>query len=174
MSRVIRIGVVLVILLSWSSISLTQNRRGPSTPEERATAVKAAKLLESNPFAKDAPRMRQWFTQWLIEVPDITVQACTKYFGSAGEKKYRYSSELLTQSMFSSAAFIIEHPDAARDRLSVNVAGVEGALRMYGAMVRTDPKAQHEFLDQLSAKLEKGELRGYVEQIGRTDCRGRN
>ena len=174
MSRVIRTAVVLVIVLSWSSISLAQSRRGPSTPDERATAVKAAKLLESDPFAKDAPRMRQWFTQWLIEVPDISVQACTKFFGSAGEKKYRYSSELLTQSMFSGAAFIIEHPDVARDRSAVNVAGVEGALRMYGAMVRTDPKAQNEFLDQLSARLEKGELRAYVEQMARTDCRGRN
>jgi hypothetical protein len=170
MRSFIRIAIFFTIACSLPSIVSTQSQRGPSTTEERATAVKTAKLLESDPFGKDSKKMRQWFTLWLIEVPDITVEACTAYFGPGGEKKYKYSGELLTQTMFSGAAFIIEHPESASDRVAVNLAGVEGTLRMYTAMVRTEPKARHEFLDQLVAKQERGELRSYVEDIGKTAC----
>ena len=163
------IAFIFIAAACLSQIAAAQNKRGPSTPDERATAVKAAKLLESDPFGQDSKKLRQWFTVWLIEVPDITVEACTGYFGPAGGKKYKYGGELLAQTMFSSAAFIIEHPEAT-ERVAVNLAGVEGALRMYAAMLRTEPKARHEFLDQLVAKQEKGELRGYVEQIEKTEC----
>ena len=69
----------LLILMFVSIFCLTvvaQNKRGPSTPEERATAVKVARLLESDPFHKDAKKAREWFLLWLIEVPDISVEIC--------------------------------------------------------------------------------------------------
>lgn len=59
---------ILAVLLSTSS-GLAQRKRGPSTSEERGTAVKAARLLEADPFRKEAKKMRDWFTLWLIEVP---------------------------------------------------------------------------------------------------------
>ena len=169
MRRVITFGIILATGLA-ASVATAQNQRGPSTTEERATAVQAARLLESDPFSKDAKKLRQWFTRWLIEIPDITVEACSAYFGPAGDKKYKYAGDLLTQTMFSGAAFMIERPADAGDRLAVNLAGVEGALRMYTAMVRSEPKAKHEFLDQLIARQEKGELRAYVDQVAKTDC----
>jgi hypothetical protein len=170
MRRAISIAVILACVLLPSSAALAQNQRGPSTTEERAVAVKASKLLESDPLGKDSKKLRQWFTLWLIEIPDITAEACTAYFGPAGEKKYKYVGELLAQTMFSSTTFIIEHPEAATDRVAVNLAGVEGALRMYGAMVRAEPKARHEFLDQLVAKQAQGKLRAYVDEVGKTGC----
>lgn len=148
-----------------------QKQRGPSTPKERDTAVKAARLLETDPQNKDAKKLRQWFTVWLIEVPDITVQACTEYLGPSSKKPF--ANEIWAQTMFSSAAFVIEHPDQANDHLSVNVAGVEGSLKAYEVVLKIDPKAQNEFIDGLLTKRDKGELRDYVKQIMETKCKSK-
>jgi hypothetical protein len=150
-----------------------QNKRGHSTPEERAIAVKVARLLESEPFHKDAKKARQWFTVWLIEIPDISVELCGAYLDPLVGSKKNYSSEIFTQLLFSSAAFIIEHPEQAKDRMAVNQAGLEGALKTYEAIRKEQPKATWEFLDGLIARRDKGELRAYVEEITQAKCKAK-
>ena len=66
---------------------------------------------------------------------------------------------------------IIEHPDQANDRVAVNLAGVEGALKVYENVLTTKPKAKSAFLDGLVDKRNKGELRAYVEEIANTKCK---
>lgn len=161
----------ILCCLLLATVLSAQSQRGPSTPKERDTAVKAARLLETDPQNKDAKKMRQWFTVWLIEVPDISIQACTEYLGPSSNKPF--ANEIWAQTMFSSAAFIIEHPDQAKDRLSVNVAGVEGSLKTYEAVLKADPKAQNEFINGLLAKRDKGELRDYVKQVMETKCKAK-
>jgi hypothetical protein len=166
------------VLLIASCFALTvsgpaQDKRGPATQEERAMAVKGARLLESEPFHKDAEKTRKWFTLWLIEVPDISVEVCPGYLEPLVGSKKNYSSEIFAQTMFSSAAFIIEHPDQAKNRVAVNLAGVEGALKTYEAILKEKPKAKWEFLDGLIAKKDKGELRAYVEEVANTKCKAK-
>lgn len=164
----------LSIALLFSLSASAQNKRGPATSEERATAVKAARLLETDPFSKDAKKAREWFTLWLIEVPDISVEVCTGYLKPLYDAKSKnYATEIATQIMFSSAAFIIEHADQAKDRVAVNLAGLEGAVKTYEAIVKEKPKAKSEFLDGLITKREKGELRAYVEGIAKTECKSK-
>jgi hypothetical protein len=67
--------------------------------------------------------------------------------------------------MFSSAAFIIEHPDQANDRKAVSQAGLEGSLKTYESILKTRPNAKWPFLDGLIQKREKGELGAYVSDI---------
>ena len=162
---------IFALVVSVQSVAGLAGQRGPSTAAERARAVKLAKVLETYPLDKDAAKARQWLTLWLVEVPDITVEACSAYLGPAGEKKYKYSAELSTQMMFASAAFKIEHPGEAEDRVAVNLAGLEGALRTYAAILAAEPKARHEFLDQLVVKQQASELRAYVENVSNTACR---
>jgi hypothetical protein len=173
MKTLLKSAMLLAAILFLVSASPAQNKRGPSTPEERSTAVKAARLLESDPFHKDAKKAREWFTFWLIEVPDISLELCTDYLGPIAGAKKNYSSEIFGQTMFSSAAFIIEHPEQAQDKVAVNLAGVEGALKVYEAVLKTKPKARWEFLDELVAKREKGELGAYVQEIAQTKCKGK-
>jgi carboxypeptidase Q len=150
-----------------------QSNRGPSTPEERATAVKSARLLETDPFSKDAKKVREWFLKWLIEVPDISVEICAGYLSPLYGKKIKDNeAELVTQMTFSSAAFIIENPDKANDNVAVNLAGLEGTLKMYESILKSKPNAKIDFLDQLIAKRDKGELRAYVEDIAANKCKG--
>lgn len=166
-------ALLLAATLFLAPPSQAQNKRGPSTPEERSTAVKAARLLEADPFHKDAKKVREWFTYWLIEVPDISIELCSDYLGSIVGSKKNYSSEIFGQMMFSSAAFIIEHQGQAQDKVAVNLAGVEGALKVYEAILKTKPKARWEFLDELVAKREGGGLRAYVQEIAQTKCKGK-
>ena len=161
-------GFVLGIILLLTNSSFAQ--RGPATPEEKATAVKVARLLETDPFHKDAKKMRQWFTTWLIEVPDISVELCGSYLGPVGSSDKNYSSEIFTQMAFSSAAFIIEHQNQANDRIAVNLAGVEGAVKIYESILTAKPKAKSDFLDGLVEKRNKGELRAYVEEVTLAKC----
>ena len=168
-----KIALPVTILLLLTSPTLAQTRRNPSTPEERQTALKAARLLESEPFHKDAKKIREWFTLWLIEVPDISIELCSAYLGPVFGSKKNYGSEIFGQTMFSSAAFIIEHPDQANDRVAVNLVGLEGALKVYESILKLKPKARWEYLDQLIAKRENGELKAYVQEIAQTRCKSK-
>ena len=166
--------LAICVVLLFAIPTQAQNQRGPSTPEERETAVKVARVLETEPFHKDAKKMRQWFTFWLIEVPDIHIEMCGAYLGSEKDTDKNYGSDIFAQTMFSSAAFIIEHPDQADDRVAVNLAGVEGAHKTYETILQTKPKAKSAFLDDLLKKRENGALRAYVEEIANTKCKGKN
>jgi hypothetical protein len=172
--KVSKIALLISVVLLLTSSGWAQKKRGPSTPEERDTAVKAARLLEVDPFHKDSKKMREWFTLWLIEVPDIHIELCSDYLGPVAGSNKNYATEIFGQTMFASAAFIIEHPEQASDRVAVNLAGVEGALKVYEAILKTKPKAKWEFLDALLAKRENGEVRSYVQEVTQTKCKGKS
>jgi carboxypeptidase Q len=163
---------LLAYCLLFCITVVAQSNRGPSTPEERAIAVKSARLLETDPFNKDAKKAREWFLKWLIEVPDISVEMCTDYLSPLyGKKNKNNESELAIQMTISIAAFIIENPDKAKDRVTANLAGIEGTLKMYESILKSKPDAKIDFLDQLIAKRDKGELKAYVEDIAANKCK---
>jgi len=154
----------LAFLLLLISPSLAQQKRGPSTPEERAKAVQFAHDLESNPLNPQAKNEREWFTLWLIDVPDITVEVCPRLLGPKIPDKEKYGTEIFSQLMFSEAAFMIEHPDKAADAVSVHTAGVAGALKVYEAILKEHPKAQLKMLDEIITRRDKGDLQNYVQE----------
>lgn len=173
MTITVRTSVSLVFSLVFCCGLIAQNERGPATPEERARAVHSARFLESNPFHKDAKQTRQWFILFLIEVPDIAVQMCTDYLPALyGKKQKNLVAELAMQMTYSSAAFIIEHPGQAKNKVAVNLAGLEGTLKMYESILKLKPKATNDFLDQLIAKRDEGGLKAYVKDIAANKCKG--
>lgn len=154
--------VVLAVLCCVSSAYA--QKRGPSTPEERKRAVEIATFLETNPLAKEAKDMRAALLVFLTEVPDITVALCTNVFGESKKFKGDYEPELLGQSAFSQAKFIIEHPDKAQDQAAVQLAGVEGVLRTWQAIKAAKPKAKFPLMDELLAKQQAGTLADHVQE----------
>jgi hypothetical protein len=160
------VAAVCFLLAVSLSAAYAQHKRGPSTPEERKLAVRTARLLEKEPFHEKAQDMRSWFTNWLIQVPDISVTICADYLGPLlHEADNRYQSEIVSQMMFSNAAFMIEHPAQATDKISLGVASLDGSLKTYEAILKTHPEAKSAFLDDLLFKRKKGELVEYVRQI---------
>jgi hypothetical protein len=173
MRRLLITSLALTIVFLLAVPSLAQNQRGPSTPQERENAIKAARLLETDPFHKDAKNIREWFFRWLVEVPDIHIDLCPAYRSPDKSTDKNYGAEIFMQTMFSSAAFIVEHPDQANDRAAVDTAGLEGALKVYENVLTTKPKAKSAFWDGLLEKRNKGELRAFAEETANTKCKSK-
>jgi hypothetical membrane protein len=147
---------------------------GLSTPDERAKVVALTRSLERDPLIENAPATRQWLRKWIIEVPDIRVYACDDLLGHGLGDNYPYSTEVKLQPMFSAAAFAIEHRDKARDQHAQYHAGVEGALRVYEALLKSRPDAKSAFLDDLLAKRDHGGLAEHVAKLAKEKCKRSN
>jgi hypothetical protein len=165
--RPLALHIVWVLLFGLATPSLRAQQRGPSTPEERARAVKTARALQADPLSSDVLPDREWLIQWLIEVPDISVPLCTTILGDLGDKKSGYPGALIATEMASEAAFVIEHPDKAKDSTSIYVAGADGALNAYHAIHKKDPKYQVTQLDDMAQKRDQGKLADYVRDASK-------
>jgi hypothetical protein len=148
-----------------------QQKRGPSTPEERAKAVALAHQLEEQPLGPGAAEARRWLTRWVIEIPDISVEVCPSVLGSDWDSKKNNATEIWVQMMFSQLAFMIENPDKAKDRDAVFLAGVKGALKVYQAIQKDKPKTKLKSLDDLLAQEQAGTLDEAVRQSVATNCK---
>lgn len=144
--------------------------RRPSTPQERDRALRLAHLLETEPLGDEAKRAREWLTVWLIQIPDVTVTLCSTLLGPLPPTQKNYSTELVSQMMYSSAAFIIQNPNRAADDLAVYTAGVEGSLRVYEGILKSKPEARWPFLDELLKKRDRGTLGQYVAEA-KKECK---
>lgn len=145
--------------------------RGPSTPEERARAVKVAHELEADPLAKDAKEHRDWMIQWIVEIPDITVDVCSEYFGKVPNPPKGHSVEITNQMVLSSAAFMVEYPDKAMDEQAVALAGLLGAIKAYQAILKQDSASRWEHMDKLIQMREQGKLDDFVSEMRRKCAR---
>jgi hypothetical protein len=159
-------AIFLFLCLSLTKSTFAQS---PSTPEERTRLVSLAHQHEANPLDPGLKNERAWAIKWLIQVPDIQVGMCPSILGDY--HKYKYSTEITIQIMLSSAAFVIENPDKAKDSAAQYVAGAEGALKAYSALLQQDPKAKSKVLDEMQEKQSQGRLKDSVEEIATKTCR---
>ncbi|MDQ3908640.1 MAG: hypothetical protein M3268_09900 [Acidobacteriota bacterium] len=164
--------LALVVCLLLCASTAHAQKRGPSTPEERAKVIQLVRALEADPLNKDSQDARRWLLTWLTDVPDVSVTICPDYLRPIFGKEKNYANELFLQMTWSSAAFVVEHPDQAKDDVAVNKAGIEGTLRAYDAILKVKPKARWEFLDDLIVRRDKGTLEEYVREIAATKCKG--
>ena len=131
-------------LLALAQISFGQKKT--SSAEEKATFVKGTKLLEQEPFHKDAKKISQASLFWLIEAPDVSVTLCSDFIDTG---KYKYSPQVTGQFTFAMGAFIIENPDKAKNDKAIYQAGLESVTRMYEAILAAKPKDTNKDLDKL-------------------------
>jgi hypothetical protein len=135
---------------------------------DKATFIKAARILEQDPFIKDAKKYRAALTYYLIETKDVSLVLCTSDATKAVfDDKYKFSSELFSQNMYGMAIFKLENPDKATDEKAAQVAGIESMLRGYEAMVKQKPKAKFAAADELLSKRTDGALSKFVADA---DC----
>jgi hypothetical protein len=157
-----KLFVVLIALIVAASVPSAAKMRGPSTPEERARALEYAQSLEDHPLAKDNLEKRMWLTEWLVNVPDVTVSPCCKGLESLDKVNNTYSYQLRMQVLYSQAAFLLQHPEE-KNAVAIQVAGLAGTLRAYRAIQRFDPTAKYPLLDNLMSLEKKGKLEKYVQ-----------
>jgi hypothetical protein len=137
-------------------------QRGPSTPEERARAVQTAKSLQTDPLAPNLQGDREWLVKWLIEIRDISVKMCTTFLGDLGDSKSGYPGAVIATMLASETAFVIEHPEKAKDVEAIYLAGVDGALHGYEAIHKKDMSYRLPHLDDLIQKRDQGKLTDYI------------
>jgi len=143
----------------------------PSTPGERKRFVEVAHKLEQSPLDEGLRSEREWALKWLIQVPDVHVELCSNALGPYLREKFKRSPEITLQLTLSSGAFVIEHPEQATDKVAQNVAGVEGALKAYQAILKQEPKSKSRALDDLLEKQSKGELADTVAKNVEKGCK---
>ena len=142
-------------------------QRGPSTPEERARAVQTAKSLQAAPLSPNLQGDREWLVKWLIEIPDISVKMCTTFLGDLGDSKSGYPGAVIATMLASEAAFVIEHPEKAKDVEAIYLAGVDGALHAYDAIHKKEMSYRLPHLDDLIQKRDQGKLSDYVHSTAK-------
>jgi hypothetical protein len=167
--RAIAVATLLLGLsVVWNARAQQQpQQRGPSTAEERARAVKVAHELEEDPLAKDAKDNREWVIQWIVDIPDITVNVCFDYFGKMPNSPRGHSREIARQMIISSAAFMIEHPDKAKDEQAVATAGLLGSLKAYQSILKGDPDSRWPYVDKIIQMRDQGKLDDFVSDTRR-------
>jgi TPR repeat protein len=142
----------------------------PSTPEERAYAIRLTQKLETDPLSLDSSAARAWLDQWWDEVPDITVRPCN-LIDSQNHEPNPYGDELYKQITYSEGAFILERPGKTTDWDAAFLAGLKGALRAYESIERKTPSVRSSFLEDLVAQRESGRLPGTVRTLVRERCK---
>ncbi len=159
---------VLAVILFAVVACFAQGDRGPSTRSERDRAVKVTHALEQDPLSPSLRADREWLFKWIVAIPDISINVCVDPV--QGSARYKYGHELTMQKMFSSATFIIENSAQKRDDISVETAGVEGALKAYEAILKKEPRAHSTYWDSLLKKRSDGTLRDYVSDYMEQAC----
>jgi len=161
----------IAILLSASVLGQNEPKRAPSTAEERQRFVAITHKLEQDPLDKSLYAEVKWAKKWLEDVPDVNVTVCAPFlFGlDFVREENKYAAQLSYQATFAEGVYIIEHPDKKSDTTAQYVAGVESALKAYGAIVKRDPSAKSKALDELLEKQKQGKLADFVRDASK-DC----
>ena len=166
--RAIRNILILSMLFGLAANRAARaQERGPSTPEERARAVKVSRDLENDPLGKDAKEQRDWALDWIEKIPDITVNVCFDFFGKLPDPPRGHSKEIAMQMIISSAAFMIEHPDKVKDEQAIALAGLLGSLKTYQAILKQDASSRWPYVDKLVVMREEGKLDDYIGETRR-------
>lgn len=155
-------GFAIVALLCSVAVASPRNA---STAKERMKFVRVARNLEINPLAFSAVQQRQWATEFIVRVPDLHLELCEGVINAPLKVgNQNYNNQLSMQFMYSSAAFMIQHPNV-KDPVRIQTAGVEGTLKAYQSILKVDKNARFEFLDGLMKQKQEGQLENYVASV---------
>lgn len=156
--------LLLIFLLLFSLFAAVAQSSKPATAEPRQRVVAIAHKLEATPLDQALFPEREWAKQWVIGNPDVRIRMCMQLLPDLRRPRYKFRPEILDQMMLSSAAFLIEHPDKTGDHLAENVGGLQGVLKVYSAIVKNNPDARVQALDEMLEKESRGKLIEYARE----------
>lgn len=173
--RRLTLSCFALVLLTLSVPGLAQSSSDsdakPSTPADRQRFLSVTRKLEQDPLDESMRQDRSWALKWLEDVPDINVSICPTVLGELPQSQYRYTKQIAAQFSLEMAVFLIEHPQQVNDLNAQYIAGVEGALRAYKSILKTQPMATSAVLEGLLNMQEQGKLDAWVRERARA-CEG--
>ncbi len=102
-----------------------------------------------------------------MDIPDITVTVCDDYFGTLSKTMRGHTREIVSQMVISSAAFMIEHPDKAKDEQAIATAGLLGSLKAYQSVLKQEPESRWPYVDKIISMRDQGKLDDFVSDTRR-------
>lgn len=164
-----KLAVIGIGVLMLATTTAPAAQRLPSPEKTRKKVLELTAKLESQPLSKKAKDWRKEVLTYISNSPDLKVQSCRAVLGELLLVKRLEAQHLYVQLEISTAAYLAEHPEAAADREGALVAGLNGVLRTYTAMHRTNPSIEIPMVDELIARQGRDEIDDYVREA-LTDC----
>jgi len=161
-------GVVVIAALSFGVRSQEQ-KRGPSTADERARAVRIAQALEVRPSDPSLHDDYQWLLHWSAKEPDLAFLICPA--NMPWNDKYEHRGDLVAVDVAATVAFVIQHPDESKDAATAGLAAMDSVLRAYQKIVEQDPQAHSKEMDDVIEIQRQGKLEGYVRSRWSETCK---
>jgi ADP-ribosylglycohydrolase len=100
----------------------------------------------------------------------VNVTPCPFPLGDLVPSDYLHRARIFSIYVLSMGVYAIEHPEKTTDETAQYVAGVEGALKAYQAILKNKASARSEDLDDLLEKQGNGKLAEFVKTASH-DCR---
>ena len=155
----------------WIAVSQEpKTSRAASTKEERDYAIFLTERLKKDPLSLDAAAARAWLDKWWQDIPDYTVRPCN-LVEAPDHEKYAYSTEVYKQVTYSEGEYILEHPSQPTDWDAAFLAGTEGALDAYAAILKQKSSATYPFLDDLERQRGNQTLSQTVHRLAQERCK---
>jgi len=156
------------LLLAPCASASADQKRGPSTPEERQQALDYIQHFQADPLSPNVASEREWVIMWSIEVPDIHVNVCMLADLPKGDKKH--GTTLFAGMMMAQIAYAIQHKGDPPDNNAEYLAGMQGMLNAYEKVIATNPKDHQPALDDLLQRRQAGTLADYVKDRAASSC----
>ena len=145
--------------------------RGPSTPEERKQALEYIHDYLTNPLGPNAVQEREWVIKWVIEIPDVHVSVCPSILDKMSRSDKKNGPELIAAMMMGQTEFVLKSADKQSDQFAEYEAGVDAALNVYAALVKSNAKDRELYLDDLMQRRDAGTLTQFVHDRAAAACK---
>jgi len=163
------LAAVIVLLALSLGVGAQEQERGPSTPEERARAVRIAQALEARPTDLSLRDDYKWLLRWAAEEPDLAFSICPA--NMPWNDKYEHGGDLAAVGLAATVAFVIQHPDEGKDAATAGFAAMESMLRAYQKIVEQDPQARSKEMDDVVEIQSQGKLEEYIRSRWTEACK---
>ena len=161
----------LMSLLVICSLVGTVTASDSSPLMDNAKVVPLTRFLEDQPLNESAPMVRSALLQWEDKSKDVVDVVCPGVFSPLPDKSIKYSSELLAQFIFGSAAYQIANPPEKGKLMPAQLAGMQSMLKAYRSILAQDPSTRVPRLDELSKDEEQGKLLQVLKPLVDANCK---
>jgi hypothetical protein len=132
--------------------------------------VSLTRFLEDRPLDKQAPSIRAALVQWEADSKDVMDVVCPGVFAPVPDSSIKYSSELLGQFIFGSAAHQLVVPADKGKLMPAQLAGMTSMLKAYRAFLAADKEARIPRFDALLRDEASGSLANTLEPLVIAHC----
>lgn len=167
-----RLVTALVLGATLAAPASAQATRGPTTPDEAARIQQLAAAADRDPVGVMNSAEGRWFQKWVEEAPDYQLgpDKGVYWIATSGAAKADLKRVLRFQHTVCTAAYQLAHHildpfENEAENEAKTLAGVEGLLRAYEALVAQREDNRSAQMDEALALRASGRLAAFVKAL---------